>query len=88
MQTVVAGMREAFDMPAPPGLSAKAVLLDRSGNEEFTIEGILYGDYLLYIKRLGCSAKPMLVKMCANPTDQGAIELTQQGVTDNGEFNI
>jgi len=86
MHAVAVELRAAFDIPAPLELSAKAVLLDSSGNGEFTIEGVPYGDYVLYIKRPGCLARPMPVKVSA--TDPGTVELAPPGVADGGVFNL
>jgi hypothetical protein len=66
MFDVVVELRETFLTPAPAKLSTKAVLLkDNSGVGEFTFTDVPIGTYVLYIKRPGYLARPMIVKIDA-----------------------
>ena len=81
-------LREAFHIPAPPELCIKAVHQGSTSNStgEFTIKDVPYGDYVLYIKRPGCLARPMLVTV--SDTDPDTIELAPPGVADGGVFKL
>jgi hypothetical protein len=69
MFDVVVELRPTFLTPASPQLSTKAVLMNTSGVGEFILENVPFGVYVLYIKRPGYLARPMMVTVSASSTD-------------------
>jgi len=83
---VVVELRPTFKTPATAALSTKAVLLNNDGLGQFTFENVPLGTYVLYIKRPGYLARPMMVIVSA--LDPPVIKLEPPGAADKGIFNL
>jgi len=89
MHDVIVELRPSFLGTADPNLSVKAVVVpnsSRPGLGEFTIEGVLFGDYVLVIHRPGYLARAMNITV--KKADPDMIELKPPGTEDAGVFNI
>ena len=83
---VVVELRPTFLTPAPPALSTKAVLMNNLGLGQFTFENVPFGEYVLYIKRPGYLARPMLVTV--NESSPAEINLAPPNPAENGIFRL
>jgi hypothetical protein len=83
---IVVELRPTFLTPAPPELSTKAVLMNSLGLGQFTFENVPFGNYVLYIKRPGYLARPMLVTV--NEASPAEIKLAPPDPAENGIFRL
>jgi len=83
---IVVELRETFQTPAAPGLSAAATQTDSDGNGEFVIEDVPPGDYVLVIERPGCLARCMNVTISSSGPDVIELEPPDTDPMDSGVF--
>ena len=86
MHDVVVELRTTFLTPAPAQLSVKAELMNNLGIGQFTFENVPFGNYVLYIKRPGYLARPMLVTVDASSS--AIISLAPPDVAEMGIFRL
>jgi len=79
-------LRATFNTPAPANLKTKAVVSNVAGRGVFTIEGVLPGSYILYIKRPGYLVRAMPVTITLSSPD--VVHLAPPGAADGGVFNL
>jgi fimbrial isopeptide formation D2 family protein len=84
---IVVELRTAFRTPAASNLTTRAVLINSTGDGEFTIGNVPFGTYILYIKRPGYLVRCMMVTVTASSPDM--IQLVPPNTNgDNGVFNL
>ena len=88
---VIVELREAFNTPAPSGLSTIVVGnstdgTDGDGKGTFIIENVPIGTYVLYVYRPGYLERAMMVTV--GPYDFDIITLTAPGATEKGVFKL